>query len=169
MKDVEIVKDARGNDIVRINNIIFRGKKNINWDAVEIYLKKYIGKMVKVDNDNIFIDSSFPDEYAHSIYTAGLKGGYAKTKANVGQGIIELLKIAKFKRKMNNKKIKHNKDAGKGWKYYNVKFELPIYNEKEKNITYNEYKATLAVKISLNGTLYLYDMLEIKKETSTPP
>lgn len=169
MKDVEIVKDVNGNDIVRINNIIFRGKQNIDWKAVEVYLNKYIGMIVKVADDEIHIEKDFPNEFAHSVYTKKLRGAYSKAKANSTQGIIEMLKIAKFKRSMANKKIKHNIDANNGWNYYITRFALPVYNEKEKTITYNTYKATLVVRISKGKKLKLYDITEIKKETSTPP
>ena len=169
MKDVEIIKDSKGNDIVKINNIIFRGKQNIDWKAVEAYLSKYVGMIVEVMNEDIHIDKDFPDEFSHSIYTKKLKGGYAKAKANISQGIIELLKIAKFKTKMDNKKEKHNIDAGKGWKYYQTKFALPIYNEVDKTISYNIYNAVLIVRISEDDKMYLYDIQKIKKETSTPP
>ncbi len=169
MKDVEIVKDARGNDIVRINNIIFRGKKNIDWRTVEVYLSKYIGMVIKVAGEEISIDKNFPDEFSHSNYTKRLKGAYAKAKANSTQGIIEMMKIARFKRYMENRKVKHNIDANNGWNYYITRFALPVYNEKDGTIIYNTYKATLVVKITKGKKLKLYDMLEIKKETSTPP
>ena len=52
---------------------------------------------------------------------------------------------------------------------YITRFALPVYNEKEKTITYNTYKATLVVRISKGKKLKLYDITEIKKETSTPP
>lgn len=169
MKDVEIVKDIKGNDIVKINNIIFRGKQNIDWKAVECYLRKYIGEVVEVANEKVYLTRDFTDEYAHSEYTIRLKGGYAKAKANISQAIIELLQTAKFKTKMVNKKVKHSIDAKLGWKYYSVKFAIPVMDGKQCVISYSVYSALMVVRHSSNGKLYLYDLEKIKKETSTPP
>lgn len=62
MREVEIIKDDMGRDIVKINNIIFRGKQHIDWNAVELYLKKYIGEVVTVSDERIGIAKDFPDE-----------------------------------------------------------------------------------------------------------
>ena len=40
-RNISVVKDADGNKIVVINDIIFKGKK-IAWDDVEKYLRKYV-------------------------------------------------------------------------------------------------------------------------------
>lgn len=166
---VEIVKDMHGNNVVKINSIIFRGKQNIDWKAVEVYLQRYIGKVVEVSDEKILIEKDFPDEYAGSVYTRRLKGGLAKVKANAAQGIIEMLKIAVLKMTMENKKEKHRKDARFGWKYYTTRFAIPIYHEESKQIYYNYYSATMILQHANDGKLYLYDMQEIKKETSNPP
>lgn len=41
---VQVVIDERGYKIVQINEIIFTGKQNINWNSVETYIKQYVGK-----------------------------------------------------------------------------------------------------------------------------
>ena len=61
---VDIVKDEKGNSVVKINNIIFRGKQNIDWKAVEMYLQDYVGKVIEVVSEEIRIGKEFPDEYA---------------------------------------------------------------------------------------------------------
>lgn len=165
----EIVTDAGGNRIVKINNIIFRGKQNIDWKAVEIYLQRYIGKFVVISDQKVWISREFTDEYAGSEYTRKLRGGLAKAKANAVQGIFEMMKIAILKRKMENKKEKHKKNARFGWQYYVTRFAIPIYDEQTEKISYNCYKATMIIQHSGDGKLYLYDIQEIKKETSNPP
>ena len=101
---VEIVKDDLGRSIVKINSIIFWGKQHIDWKAVEVYLQKYIGEVVEVSEERIWIEKDFSDEYTGSDYTKKLRGGMAKAKANAAQGIIEMLKIAVLKSNMINKK-----------------------------------------------------------------
>lgn len=111
---VEIKKDECGKRYVQINNIIFRGKQNIDWKAVEVYLRRYIGEIIEVADERFYINRSFTDEYTNSDYTKKLRGGLAKVKANAVQGIMEMLKIASLKRAMQNKKEKHRKDAPGG-------------------------------------------------------
>lgn len=69
--------------IVAISKIQFKGKRRIDWHAVEIYLKKYIGTcyVVESNKNRIHIGKDFPDEYANSEYTASLKGTLAKSKS----------------------------------------------------------------------------------------
>ena len=38
-RNISVVKDVNGNQIVVINDIQFKGRQNINWDEVEQYLK----------------------------------------------------------------------------------------------------------------------------------
>lgn len=152
---IEILKDCKGNSIVKINNFIFKGKQNIDWKAVEAYLQRYVGKIVDVSLERINIEGEFPNEYTGSVYTKKLRGGLAKAKATAAQGIIELLKVAVLKNTMENKKNKHKKRAKYGWKYYETRFALPVYDEQTKQISYNVYRATLVIALSIDGRMYL--------------
>ena len=42
-RNISVIKDVKGNQIVIVNDIRFKGKRNIDWDEVEQYLKEYIG------------------------------------------------------------------------------------------------------------------------------
>lgn len=42
-RNVSVIQDIDGNNIVVINDIIFKGKRFINWKDVRDYLKNYIG------------------------------------------------------------------------------------------------------------------------------
>ncbi len=35
-RNVSIIKDLNGNQIVLINDILFKGKRKVNWEDVEI-------------------------------------------------------------------------------------------------------------------------------------
>ena len=95
-RNVSVIKDAEGNRIVMVNDIRFKGKRNIIWDDVEEYLRRYVGEFYKIaDNDDIvYIGVDLPQEYAGSIYTKTLKGAVAKAKANAAQAIPEMIEIA---------------------------------------------------------------------------
>jgi hypothetical protein len=135
---------------------------------VEKYLKQFVGEsyVIEESNDVIFIGADFPDEYAHSEYTTSLKGTNAKAKANVAQGAPELIEIATGKEFRKNSKRKHSRDAKFGWYRYYSRFALPIYDDNEEIIGYNVFHVNLVVRHAQDGKMYLYDLVNIKKETS---
>ena len=150
-----------------VSQIIFKNRQNIPWNEVEQYLKEYIGKsfVVKEYGDLIYIAGEFPDEFTESQYTKKLRGGLAKAKANSGQVIGEMIENAQNRRWIENKDEKHKKDASGGWYRYDVAFTIPI--DDAGTVRRNAYQATAVVRIK-EDKLYLYDIINIKKEASTP-
>ena len=74
------------------------------------------------------------------------------------------------RRWQKNYKSKHNIDAKFGWYRFTTRFALPVYNnDGDKLERFNIFRIELLVRHAANGNLYLYDMVNIKKETSTPP
>ena len=167
-RNVSVIKDAEGRNIVMINDIRFKGKRAVNWDDVEKYLKRYIGEFYSIaeDQDLIYIGTELPGEYVGSTYTKKLKGTNAKAKANAVQGLPEMIEIATNGVFEENKKNKHVRDAKNGWYRYDTRFALPIYGEDGEVERYNIFKARLLIRHASSGKKYLYDILEIKKETS---
>ena len=106
------------------------------------------------------------DEYAHSEYTAFLKGANAKAKANAAQGVPELIEIATGMEYRENTKEKHSKDAKFGWYRYDSRFALPVYKDSGEIAGYNVFNVIMVVRHAQDGKLYLYDIVNIKKETS---
>ena len=156
-------------EYVKIKNVIFTGKQNIKWAEVEKYLKRYVGQcfVVNETKDLIMIGASFPDEYVWSKYTQNLRGGYAKVKANLVQNVEEIIFNAVDRRWIENKSEKHMWEAKNGWYRYNIHISLPVKAENEEEIRLNYYKATLVAKINDKG-IYLYDIINIKKEARKP-
>lgn len=169
-KAVNIVTDTRGKNVVLINNIIFKGKRTINWEEVKCYLESYVEQSYEITDtkDIIYIGKDFPDEYTGSKYTYSLKGGNAKANANASQGVAEMLKIAEGKHFKKNSGEKHLRNAANGWYRYNSRFALPVYNENGKIERYNVFHASMLIRHAKDGKMYLYDILDIKKETSNP-
>lgn len=135
-RNVNIILEPNGKKIVLINDIRFKCKKKEDWKEVEEYLKEYIGEFYEIEetSDKVFISSNFPDEYVSSESGLALKGAVAKAKANAVQGIPELIRIATNKEYSENTKQKHNKDAKYGWYRYDVRFALPVYDDKSNEI-----------------------------------
>ena len=168
-RKVSVVEDLDGNKVVVIHDIRFKGKRSVEWDDVEKYLKQYVGEahIISSTSDMVYIGTDLPEEYAHSNYTKILKGTNAKAKANATQGIPEMLFIASEKEYEANRKDKHSKDAKYGWYSYTTRFALPVYDENNEIERYNVFRAIMLVRHAEDNRLYLYDIMKIKKETST--
>lgn len=169
-KKLDIIKDADGNHIVRINDLLFQGRRNVNWDTVETHLKKYIGECLEITetSDLVSIGTDFPDEFAHSKDTKTLRGANLYAKANVAGAVRGLVEIATNKTFSENYARKHNSDAKFGWYRYDTRFAIPVHDDDGKRISYNVFGARVLVRRAQDGKLYLYDILRIKKETSKP-
>ena len=138
-RKINVIEDLDGKKIVFIHDIIFKGKRNIDWKEVKLYLKKYINEFYYIaeTGEKIYIGTDLPTEYTGSIYTESLIGRNAKAKANAAQGIPEMIEIADNEDFDKNRKKKHNKDAKYGWYKYDTKFAL-IEIKKETSNCFRE-------------------------------
>lgn len=91
----------------------------------------------------ILIDRTFVDEYTGSEYTHKLVVALPKVKANMSQGIPQMVEIATEKRWKEDFDGKYKKKAGKGWFRYNTKFALPVMNDEGEIIEYNIYRVVI--------------------------
>lgn len=167
-RNVSVIKDALGHNVVMINDIIFRGKRGIKWIDVEEYLRQYVGEFYTIaeTNEVVYIGTDLPDEYAHSEYTHILKGTNEKAKANAAQGLPELIIIATNMEHTDNSKAKHKKDAKYGWYKYESRFALPVFASDGEVERYNVFHVAMILRHDKDGKKYLYDIMNIKKETS---
>ncbi len=78
-----------------------------------------------------------------------------------------MLQIADNKMFEENRKAKHVKDAKFGWYSYDSRFALPVFGVNGEIERYNVFRVALLVRHNKNGKKYLYDIIKIKKETST--
>lgn len=165
-----ITYDIKHNPIVIISDIRFMGKRNINWGEVEEYIKEYVGKDYEIieTSDKIYIGSDFPSEFKGSEDTKRLYGSNAKAKANATQELPTLIRTANNKRWQENYKSKHKTDAKFGWYRFTSRFAIPVYLENQELERFNIFRIEMLVRHASDGNLYLYDMVNIKKETSTP-
>lgn len=170
LNNVLVATDANGNKVVVIPQVIFKGKRTISWDEVEKYLLRYVGKIFEVaeTEDFIYIDKTFVREYGGSDYTKKLVGALPKVKANMSQGIPQMIEIATSKRWKEDFEHRHKKRAENGWFRYNTRFALPVTNESGEIVEYNVFQEVLIVRYTSDEKLYLYDVQNIKKETRYP-
>lgn len=170
-RNVSIIRDIDDNKIVVIHDIRFKGKRRIDWDDVEKYLRQYIGEFYEMaeTSDIVHIGNEFANEFIGSKDTARLKGALAKAKANAASGVPELIEIASNKRFKINLNDKHKNNAKYGWFRYDSRFALPVYDDTGEVERYNVFHVEMLIRHDANGKLYLYDIVNIKKEPSNPP
>lgn len=163
----EIVIESDGKKRVQINKTLFAGKRKMDWTGIEHYLKRYIGTQYVIEKTEevIFIGSDLPDEYANSRYSHHIYGAIRKAKANASQVIPQLIEIASNVAYQENFEKKHEKDAKFGWYRYTVHFSIPTYDEYGNHVGRNNYQGRTIVRHDADGKKYLYDIIDIKKET----
>ena len=158
-----------GKRVVIVNAIRFKGRQHIDWEDVEEYLKQYVGNYYEIleTADKVYIGSDFPKEFKGSVDTKVLKGANAKAKANATQGLHLLLEHATNKIWNENYKEKHSADAKFGWYRYTSRFALPIYDNSGEIIRLNIFRIEMLIRHASDGKMYLYDLVNIKKEKET--
>ena len=167
---ISIITDPEGKKIVLINDIHFKSRRSIDWGKIEQYLKQYVGRYYEIleISERVYIGTDFPDEYSHSRDTKNSKGANKKAKANAIAALGELIEIATDKAESQDFEGKHGNKAKYGWYRYNTRFGIPVYNEEDVLERYNIFRARILVRRDKDGKLYLYDIVTIKRETSTP-
>ncbi len=167
MNDNTRIVEIKGIKVVEINKIEFSGKRKIDWEGVERYLKQYVGSQYVIEEtgDTIYIGTDFPDEYAHSRYSTKSHGTIGKAKANATQAIPELIKTVSNLTFLPNLKNKHSVDASNGWYYGEVHFSIPLTDDKKRIIGSNTFRGRMVIRKSNDEKMYLYDIIDIKKET----
>ncbi len=95
-RNANIITAADGKKLVLINDIRFKGKRQINWDDVKQYLEGYVGDYYEIEEnaERIYIGNELPKEYTESESRKSLMGANAKAKANAAAAIPELIQIA---------------------------------------------------------------------------
>ena len=58
-------------------------------------------------------------------------------------------------------------DAMYSWYRYESRFALPVFNEVGEIERYNVFNVIMVIRHAKDGKMYLYDIMNIKKETST--
>ena len=53
-RKVNVIEDLDGKKTVFIHDILFKGKRSVNWDEVEQYLRQYIGDFYEIETSNLF-------------------------------------------------------------------------------------------------------------------
>ena len=79
-----------------------------------------------------------------------------------------MLSFANNKRWQENLKSKHNTDAKYGWYRFTTRFALPVYRINGEIERFNTFRIEMLVRHASDNRLYLYDIVNVKKEKSNP-
>lgn len=74
-----------------------------------------------------------------------------------------MLKIAVGKHFRENNNEKHYRNATLGWYRYDSRFALPVYNENGELERHNVFHASMLVRHNENRKMYLYDIMDKKR------
>lgn len=152
-RNVKIITDIDGTQIVLIDDIRFRGKSREEWNEIENYLKEYVGSCYEIAEtaEKVYIGKEFPDEFVHA------------------QAIDKLIQIATNKSMTCDYGEKRGTKAQNGWYRYDTRLALPVYSNSGEVERYNIFKLRMLIRHDADGKMYLYDFLRTKKEMSSPP
>ena len=136
----------------------------------EVKGKRSVSVIKDVDGNNIVIINDIRFKGKRSIdwkdVREYLKEYVGEFYTIAATGIPEMIEIAVGKHFRENHEDKHKRDAKNGWYRYDSRFALPVYDDKGELERYNVFHASMLVRHSNDGKLYLYDVIDIKKETS---
>ena len=51
-RKVNVIEDLNGKKTVFIHDILFKGKRAVNWEEVEKYLRQYVGEFYQIEDCN---------------------------------------------------------------------------------------------------------------------
>lgn len=145
-------------------------KKIKNQEEIKRYIISSIGNFYTIieSGQKVYLGKDLPGEYTHSKYTDFIKNNDPSTlraKNKAASNLGELIEIS-TKKEWRPATHTHNKDAKYGVYKYFTKFAFPIKDRRGNVTNVKCYDAELVIINSSDGKKYLYDMIEIKKDTA---
>lgn len=161
-----------GKQVVWIeDNILKENKNNLPvHQYIADYISKHIGDVYTIieSGKSVYLGEDLPGEYTQSKYTQGLKKrkGILSAKNRGASDLGGMIEIA-TNRRWEKTNHTHNKDAKYGIYRYDTRFGFPVKDANGNVIGANIYTAELLIRNASNGKKYLYDVVNIKKDTTS--
>ncbi len=164
------VKTVGARKVVWLEKTGLTNKQLDNHIAVAEYIAEHIGEVYTIieSGQKVYIGPDLPSEYTHSKYTAYLqkmKPGTARAKNRAVDGLGELIETATNRRWEKTKHAK-NKDAKYGMYRYDSTFAFPVRDGKGGITRIRAYDVELLIRNATDGKKYLYDIVNIKENTT---
>ena len=146
-------------DMAGISSSSIKNDEKSVREFVRGELRKLMGETftIKSDNMTVMCGRDFAEEYVASKSYRMTNVPTKRVKLNAANNIREIIENAENPKWEANKETKHNSDASRGWRYYDVAWLV----KRDDNLI--PYTGTLCVRMSENGNDYVYDIIKIKK------
>lgn len=147
-------------ELVVINEDIFKGHEGEKpHKVIRDYLRNHIGEYATIieSGQKVYFGKDLPNEYTQSKYTKQVSPHIRNAKNQASQNLDELIEISTKRRWEKAKHAeKHKEDAKYGFYKYTTRFKIgeQIYN------------ADILIRNAADEKKYLYDVINIKKETA---
>lgn len=163
------VREVGGQQIAWIENSGLSNKDLHDHKKIAEYIGRHIGEVYTIveSGQRVYIGEDLPAEYTQSEYTKRLlKNSPATLKAkNRAPGALgDMIEIASGRR-WEKTKHTHNKDAKFGMYRYNSRFAFAV-NGGNGTPNVHAYDVELLIRNASDGKKYLYDIVNIKKNTA---
>ena len=164
------VKQVDGKDVVWLENSSLTSRELNDHKAVAEYIAQHIGEVYTIieSGQRVYIGKDLPGEYTHSAYTNSLRKRNpqalkAKNKATSELGL--LIETA-TNRRWEKTKHPHSKDAKYGMYRYDISIAFPVKAVDGTSIDVRAYDAELLIRNASDGKKYLYDVVNMKRNTA---
>lgn len=166
------IRTANGNDIVWIeDNIMKENKGEPTHQFIANYIAEHIGEVYTIieSGQGVYIGKDLPGEYTQSKYTTNIlknNSRILKAKNRAAASLGEMIEIG-TNRRWEKTKHPNSKDAKYGMYRYDTRFGFPVTNRNGEITHVNVYNAELLIRNASDGKKYLYDIVNIKKDTAS--
>lgn len=165
------LKMVGGKNVVWIEGSGLSNKQLNNHQAVAKYIAQHIGEVYTIieSGQKVYIGEDLPNEYLHSKYTTYLRSvnpTAVRGKNRAVDGLGELIETA-TNRRWEKTKHTQNKDAKFGIYRYDNSFAFPIKDNQGNISKVRAFDVELLIRNASDGNKYLYDIVEIKENTTT--
>lgn len=163
------VREVDGQQIAWIENSGLSSKDLRDHKKIAEYIGRHIGEVYTIieSGQRVYIGEDLPSEYTQSEYTKRLlKNNPAtlKAKNRASDALGDMIEIASGRR-WEKTKHTHNKDAKFGMYRYNSRFAFAV-NGGNGAPNVHAYDVELLIRNASDGKKYLYDIVNIKKNTA---
>ena len=163
-------RTVNGEQVVWIENSGFTNKQLHDYSAIAEFIAEHIGEYYTIieSGQNVYIGEDLPSEYTHSKYTSFLqkkKPALLNAKNRASTALGEMIEIA-TNRRWEPTGHKASKDAKYGMYRYDTKFAFPIKDQNGNVTNVKAYDAELLIRNASDGKKYLYDIVNIKEDTT---
>lgn len=164
------IKKADGKNVVWIENSSLTNRELNNHKAVADFISQHIGEAYTIleSGQKVYLGEDLPGEYTHSRYTSYLRQtdrAAARAKNKAVDGLGDLIETA-TNRRWEKTRHTNSKDAAYGMYRYDSTFAFPVKDNSGAVQRVRAYDVELLIRNASDGKKYLYDIVNIKENTS---